>query len=204
MKSSSLLTTMVSRETYEDLTFFVGELTRWQGIKNLVGPQTLDNIWNRHVLDSLQLLTLAPKARIWLDLGSGAGFPGLILALALKGQKNSCINLVESNGRKCAFLRHIIRETRAPAVVHVQRIESYMAISQTVPDAITARALAPLSQLLNWSQNLLRDGAEGLFLKGKEVQSELTQAQNCWTFTSELVASLTDSSAKIVRITNFV
>jgi 16S rRNA (guanine527-N7)-methyltransferase len=105
----------VSRETREKLELLERELRRWQEIKNLVGPATLDRIWDRHIVDSLQLLDLAPEARTWLDLGSGAGFPGLVLAIA-GAERGLRVHLVESNSRKCAFLRHVVRLAGAPAI----------------------------------------------------------------------------------------
>lgn len=190
----------VSRETEDRLSLLVQELRRWQRVKNLVGPATLDHVWTRHIADSLQLLDLAPIAATWADLGSGAGFPGLVLAIAARERfPAAAVHLVESNGRKCAFLRHAARLTGAPAVVHEGRIEDEAARLPGV-DAVTARALAPLAQLLAWSQPLLMTGAVGLFPKGREVQAELTEAAKSWTYAADLLPSRTDSDGRIVRI----
>ena len=128
-RQKALVLCPVSRETEERLSVLVEELRRWQRVKNLVGPATLDRIWTRHVADSLQLLDLAPEsARTWLDLGSGAGFPGLVIAIAvLERVPGAVVHLVESNGRKCAFLRHAARLADAPAAVHEGRIEEEVA-----------------------------------------------------------------------------
>lgn len=190
----------VSRETQGALETYVDLLTRWQGVKNLVGPATLTEVWTRHVADSLQLAACAPEATRWLDLGSGAGFPGLVLAIAGRERSGFSVDLVESNARKCAFLREVARLTRAPARVHHARIEAILP-TLPLPDVVCARALAPLDRLLDWTAPLLRKGITGLFPKGREVESELTLARARWTFAAELIPSRTDSESRIVRIT---
>lgn len=189
----------VSRETMAALDVYVAQLARWQTVKNLVGPSTLAEVWSRHVADALQLLSLAPEARHWVDIGSGAGIPGLILAIAGK-ERGLRVTLVESNSRKCAFLSEAARLTGAPAEIRNGRIE---AILPTVTDAeiVCARALASLDQLLEWTGPMLKSGTTGLFPKGRDVQAELTQAAARWTFTHDLVPSRTDSEARIVRVT---
>src|SRR5437868_5041056 len=162
----------VSRETLRRLDLLVAELTRWQRIKNLVGPRTLPEVWLRHIADSLQLAAILPEARRWADLGSGAGFPGLVVAAALAGTPGAEVHLVESNARKCAFLRHAALAMAAPATVHEGRIEKIVPALPPV-DVVTARALAPLGQLLAWSEDLLKTAAVGLFPKGREVEAEL-------------------------------
>ena len=191
----------VSRETKEKLALLEQELRRWQAIKNLVGPATLDRIWDRHIVDSLQLLDLAPGARTWLDLGSGAGFPGLVLAIA--GQERGLkVDLVESNSRKCAFLRHIARLTGADATVHEARLETIVPRFVGRTDVVSARALASLTNLLEWTEPLLKAGTIGLFPKGRDVESELTEARESWTFDVEILPSRTDTDARILRITS--
>jgi 16S rRNA (guanine527-N7)-methyltransferase len=190
----------VSRETLERLDLLVAELRRWQRVKNLVGPATLERVWARHVADSLQLLDCAPAARVWLDLGSGAGFPGLVLAIAAPERTpGAVVHLIESNSRKCAFLRHAARLTGAGAVVHEGRIEDEVGRLSGV-DIVTARAVAPLTQLLAWSQPVLKTGAIGLFPKGREVEAELTVAAKSWTYGADLLPSRTDSDGRIVRV----
>ena len=189
----------VSRETTQALDTYVAQLTRWQTVKNLVGPSTLSEVWSRHIADTLQLLALAPEAKRWIDLGSGAGIPGLILAIAGK-EKGIHVTLVESNARKCAFLSEAARLTGAPATVRNARIEAVIGAEAGV-DIVCARALAALDQLLDWSAPLLKSGTTGLFPKGRDVQAELTQAAARWTFTYDLVPSRTESDARIVRVT---
>jgi len=193
----------VSRETGEKLALLAAELQRWQAIKNLVSPSTLDDVWSRHIADSLQLAELAPEGRTWVDLGSGAGFPGLVVALAIAGRPAAHVHLIESNGRKCAFLRHVARRTGAPVTVHEARLEAAAPGLTGKADVVTARALASLSQLLGWSQQLLKSGAMGLFLKGRDALAELTEAEKSWRFNVELLPSRTDSEARIVRVTSF-
>ncbi|MFB0488243.1 16S rRNA (guanine527-N7)-methyltransferase [Methylobacterium sp. OAE515] len=189
----------VSRETAERLDLYVAQLRRWQPIKNLVGPATLDEVWRRHIDDALQLLDLAPEARTWLDLGSGAGIPGLILAIA-GTERGIQVDLVESNARKCAFLTETARLTGAPVRVRNARIEAVIDAYQGI-EVVCARALAPLTQLLTWTAPLLKTGTTGLFPKGRDVQAELTQASAQWTVVNDLVPSRTDSAARIVRVT---
>jgi len=191
----------VSRETLEKLELLERELRRWQAIKNLVGPATLDQVWDRHIVDSLQLLDLAPEARTWVDLGAGAGFPGLVLAIA--GQERGLkVHLVESNSRKCAFLRQIARLTGASAIVHEARLEAVIPSFVGKADVVSARALASLTQLLEWTEPMLKTGTIGLFPKGRDVESELTEARKKWTFKADILPSRTDSEARILRITS--
>jgi 16S rRNA (guanine527-N7)-methyltransferase len=192
----------VSRETIEKLTLLVDELARWQSIKNLVGPATLEEVWSRHIADSLQLLDLAPDARTWLDLGSGAGFPGLVVAIAGAHRGLKEVHLVESNDRKCAFLRHVARLTAAPVTIHAKRLEDVIPGFVGLTDIVSARALAALDQLLAWTEPLLTTGTTGLFPKGRDATSELTQARKTWTFALDTYPSQTDSSARILKITS--
>jgi 16S rRNA (guanine527-N7)-methyltransferase len=201
MTSSGMPALDVSRETRERLELLERELRRWQAIKNLVGPATLDRIWDRHIVDSLQLLDLAPEARTWLDLGSGAGFPGLVLAIA-GAERGLKVHLVESNSRKCAFLRHIARLAGAPATVHEARLETVVPGFVGRADVVSARALAALAQLLDWTEPRLKAGAIGLFPKGRDVEIELTGARKRWTFDADILPSRTDSEARILRITS--
>ena len=191
----------VSRETFEKLKLLERELRRWQVIKNLVGPATLDQIWERHIVDSLQLLDLAPEAKTWLDLGSGAGFPGLVLAIA-GAERGLKVHLVESNSRKCAFLRNIARLTGSNATVHEARLETVIPGFVGKADVVSARALAALDQLLDWTAPLLKAGTIGLFPKWRDAEIELTEARKKWTFGVETLPSSTDSSARILRITS--
>jgi 16S rRNA (guanine527-N7)-methyltransferase len=198
-RAAALALTPVSRETSGRLDLLARELRRWQEVKNLVGPGTVDRVWTRHIADSLQLLDIMPEARSWVDLGAGAGFPGLVIGIAAMEQDGMRVELVESNGRKCAFLRHVVRLTGAPVSIHQARVEAV--IGRFVGhDVVTARALAPLPQLLAWAEPLLTTGTTGLFPKGREAEAELTEAAKSWRFDAELVPSRTDSAGRIVRI----
>lgn len=191
----------VSRETVGALDLYVSQLTRWQTVKNLVGPATLAEVWERHIADALQLLALAPDATRWVDLGSGAGIPGLILAIAGRDRPGFRMDLVESNARKCAFLTETARLTAAPVTVHNARIEAVID-GFTDAEIVCARALAPLKQLLAWTEPLLTKGTTGLFPKGRDAAAELTEADREWTFARDLIPSRTDSQARIVRVTS--
>jgi 16S rRNA (guanine527-N7)-methyltransferase len=199
-RARALALTPVSRETEERLALLVTELERWQVAKNLVSSTTLAEVWTRHVADSLQIQALAPEARRWLDLGSGGGFPGLVVGICLAGRAGGHIDLVESNARKCAFLRHAARVTEAPVTVHAARIEDVVGNFVGKVDVVTARALAPLPQLLDWCNELLRTGTLGLFPKGQHLDAELTEASKYWKIQSSAVPSVTDSAARILMV----
>jgi 16S rRNA (guanine527-N7)-methyltransferase len=186
-------------ETIERLVALVALLRRWQAAKNLVGPRTLDEVWARHVADSWQLAGLAPLDATWADLGSGAGFPGLVIAAAMRQGGAGHVHLIESNGRKCAFLREAARMLALPATVHDGRAE---AVLPGLPGVrvVTARALAPLVDLLALAAPVVEKGGLGLFPKGREAQRELTEAARRWTFTADSIPSRTDSSGVILRI----
>jgi 16S rRNA (guanine527-N7)-methyltransferase len=192
--------TPVSRETAVRLDRFVELLLAWQQTLNLVAGSTIRAVWTRHIADSLQLLGLAPVAKIWLDLGSGAGFPGLVIACALADSSGCQVHLVESNTRKAAFLREATRILHLPAVVHCARIEEFMRHRGAAADIVTARALAPLPRLLEYAAPALERGAQGLFPKGQDVEAELTEAAKSWNIAAELVPSLTDPKARIVVV----
>ena len=192
--------TPVSRETADRLDRFVQLLLTWQKTTHLISPSTIPNLWTRHVADSLQLLDLAPTARLWVDLGSGGGFPGLVIACALAETPGARIHLVESNTRKAAFLREAARVTGAPAVIEAMRIEKFVANFSAVPDVLTARALLPFKPLLDQSFSLLSRGGFGLFPKGQDVAAELTEAGKYWNIDYTLAPSRTDSLARIVVV----
>ncbi len=188
----------VSRETVARLDAYAALLVRWQRAKNLVGPETLRHLWVRHFADSAQLLPLAPKARCWVDLGSGAGLPGMVVAILLADLPDAEIHLVESNARKCAFLRAAARETGAPAKIHATRIADFVTGFRGTADAVTARALAPLEDLVAMTSPLIDGGATGLFHKGREVEAELTAASGYWKLNVERVPSRTHSDGTIL------
>jgi 16S rRNA (guanine527-N7)-methyltransferase len=192
--------TSVSRETWKRLERFVALLLEWQQTRNLIAASTIPNIWTRHVADSLQLLDLAPGAKIWVDLGSGGGFPGLVLACALADREEGRMHLVESTAKKCAFLQAVTDELALPADVQCQRAEEFIPAFPPKADVVTARAVAPLPRLLGMAFPLLKRGGVGLFLKGQDVGSELTEASKYWKIKHKLVPSRTDERARIVVI----
>jgi len=201
-RARALALTPVSRETLDRLDRFVETLLAWQQRINLIAPSTEPKLWTRHIADSLQLLALAPQARIWIDLGSGGGFPGLVIACALADKPGARVHLVESSTKKAAFLREAARATGAPAQIHAVRIEDFVENLSMAVDVVTARALAPLVRLLAATYPLLKTGTLGLFPKGQDVDAELTEAAKCWSIQSSLAPSLTDPNAKIVRVTS--
>jgi 16S rRNA (guanine527-N7)-methyltransferase len=198
-RAAAKLLGCVSRETAGKLDIYEAELRRWQRIKNLVGPSTLGEIRERHFADSLQLADLA-EGDVWADLGSGAGFPGLVIAIARSGTQ---VHLVESDSRKCAFLRHAARATGVPAKVWEGRIEAVLPKLDPVPTVVTARALASLDDLLALAAPLLMKGAIGLFPKGRDYSSELTKAAESWRFAADAIPSAVDPDGRILRIRRF-
>jgi len=190
----------VSRETAARLDLFVAHLLRVAPHLNLIARSTLPHVWTRHVADSLQLLPLAPDAKCWIDLGSGAGFPGLVIACALAGRPGAAVHLVESIGKKAAFLREAVNLLQVPAVIHAVRIEDFGKNFKLRPDVVTARALAPLDELLKLAQPLLKTGAQGLFPKGQDVEVELTLASKYWNIEAQLVPSTTSPEGRIVVV----
>ena len=200
-RARALALTPVSRETLARLDHFVATLLAWQRRINLIAPSTEPKLWTRHIADSLQLLALAPEAKTWVDLGSGGGFPGLAIASALADRPGARVHLVESNAKKAAFLREAARAAGAPAEVHAVRAEDFVENFASPVDVVTARALAPLAELLTAAYPLLKSGVVGLFPKGQDVGAELTEAAKCWSIRSTLAPSLTDSKGQIVRVT---
>ena len=196
----ALLGDSVSRETWRRLEQFVDLFLSRQRSTNLVASSTVPRLWTRHIADSLQLLALAPTARRWLDLGAGGGFPGLVIACALATEEGAQVHLVESVQKKAAFLRAAAGELSLPAIVHAQRIEDFVSGTTERFDVVTARALAPLDKLIGYAIPLLKTGVLGLFLKGQDVEAELTQAAKSWTIEADLVTSRTDPRSRIVRV----
>jgi 16S rRNA (guanine527-N7)-methyltransferase len=191
----------VSGETAARLDRFVDVLLHWQRRANLVSSSTLQRLWTRHVADSLQLVPLVPDAEVFVDLGSGGGFPGMVIACAIAGtRERPAVHLVESNGKKSAFLRQAAREAAVPAVIHHERIEEFVRHFTGKADVVTARAVAPLPKLLGLAEPLLNKGAIGLFLKGQDVDAELTEASKCWSIEATLKPSVTDARGRIVFI----
>jgi 16S rRNA (guanine527-N7)-methyltransferase len=184
----------VSRETRERLNTYADLLRKWQRSINLVGPRTIDDLWNRHFTDSAQLLPLIPTtARMLVDFGSGAGFPGLVLAILGVAE----VHLIESDQRKATFLREVARATGTPVTVHAKRIEQ---VAPFPADIVSARALAPLSDLLGFAAPFLHPDSLCLFPKGQMAEDELTAASKTWNINVDRIQSVTDPSATILRV----
>jgi 16S rRNA (guanine527-N7)-methyltransferase len=186
--------TNVSRETLDRLCIYVDLLKSWNRRINLVGRNTVGDVWRRHILDSAQLYPLIPaECRSLVDLGSGAGLPGLVLSIF--GVANC--HLIDSDGRKAAFLREAIRVTNADATVHLARLDRAKAPRA---DVVTARALGPLTELVEISQRFLKPGGVCLFLKGRSVEEELTELAKRWKIPVERCPSLSDPLGSIIRL----
>lgn len=189
----------VSRETLADYQAWHALLLKWNRSINLVSPSALDDFWRRHALDSWQIWPHAPKtAEKFIDLGSGAGFPGLAMAMSCKARGQGDVTLVESAGKKTTFLRTVIRELGLPASATSQRAEK---ITPEPHDVITARAFAPLPRLFSYAQPFWGEGTVGLFLKGEAAQEELTQASKEWTYDVEKIPSRSDATGCLLKIT---
>jgi 16S rRNA (guanine527-N7)-methyltransferase len=199
-KVAALALTPVSRETEERLDRYLGLLLEWQAKTNLVAPSTLPRLWTRHVSDSLQLLALAPAAKIWVDLGSGGGFPGVVLACALADTSGAAVHLIERNSKKAAFLREAVRVAALPGIVHLAEIGDTVERITGPVDCVTARALAPLHQLIGFAEPLTRRGAKALFLKGQDVEAELTEATKYWNIQPKLHSSRSGGQGWIVEL----
>jgi len=200
-RAAALKLTPVSRETEARLERYVDLLLLWQAKTNLISPATLPQIWTRHIADSLQLLRLAPDARTWLDFGSGGGFPGVVLACAMAEVEGGRVNLVERNAKKAAFLREALRVTGGSGQVILADIGDSVDSFVGKVDCVTARAVAPLHQLIGFSEPLLTsDRTKALFLKGQDVDAELTEATKYWKLKPRLHPSLTGGQGWIVEL----
>jgi len=179
-----------------DLERFREILVDWSGRMNLVGASTLDSYWSRHVWDSAQLLPLAPDAQTWADLGAGAGFPGLVLAVMLKGRPGARVHLVESMAKRCRFLAEVVSALALPAQIHNARAEDV----KLKVDVVTARAVAPLTRLLMFAAPYFSRGARGLFLQGQDIDAELEDAHAAWRFDVDVLPSQSDPRGRILSI----
>jgi 16S rRNA (guanine527-N7)-methyltransferase len=179
-----------------DLLRYREMLEDWNGRMNLVGPSAMAVFWSRHALDSAQLIRLAPDALTWADLGTGAGLPGLVLAILLKEREGAQVHLVESLAKRCRFLAEVVGELKLPATVHNMRAEE----GKIAVQVVTARAVAALPKLLGFAEPYLKRGARGLFLKGQAAEAELAEARQGWRLDAELVQSLSDPDGRIVDI----
>lgn len=187
----------VSRETMARLETYLAALEKWNKAINLVGKSSLEDPWRRHFLDSAQLNDWIPEGSAsLLDVGSGAGFPGLVLAILGEGKLN--VNLCESDGRKATFLREVARLTETPVTVMSQRIED---LEPFPVDIITARALAPIATILELCEGFIGRGTQLLLLKGGQTHNELTEAEKSWNIRAELIPSRSDKTGLIAHIT---
>jgi len=198
----------VSHETYQTLGHFADMLWQWQKHINLVANSTINDIWQRHILDSAQLFLFAPQAQHWLDLGSGGGFPALVLACLLKQQNQqsgagASVTLIESNGKKAAFLREVIRRLELPAIVHQARIETILP-KLPVPEIITARALSSLDALCGYIAPLMaRPGGKAchaLLQKGQSAAAEISEARRNWQFSIDIFPSRLQNESSVLVI----
>jgi 16S rRNA (guanine527-N7)-methyltransferase len=185
-----------SPQQIADLTVYRDLLAAWNENMNLVGPATIATFWSRHAWDSAQLKPLAPEARTWADLGTGAGLPGVVLAILAKADATTHVHLVESMAKRCRFLSEVVTRLGLPATIHQARAENL----DLHVDIVTARACAPLGRLLGFAQPYLRRGAQALFLKGQEVEAELKEASRGWDFDAEVIPSRSDERGRIVRV----
>ena len=199
-RSTHPLLASLPEETLRRLEIYAKLLGKWQRVINLVGKSSLDDLWVRHFADSLQVSQAVPEARRWLDLGSGAGFPGLVTAIKFADDPEARVHLVESSRRKCAFLQTVIRETSAPAIVHCGRLEKILpALDETI-DAVSARALAPLEVLLGYAEKFFDQGAVGVFSKGKLFAAELTDSLTAGKYLITTMESQTSPTARLVLV----
>jgi 16S rRNA (guanine527-N7)-methyltransferase len=197
-RERALALTPVSRETAVLLDRFVVLLLATQSHTNLIGPATVAQLWTRHIADSLQLIDLVPAAQTWLDIGSGGGFPGLVLACAFAERPGVAVHLVESQGKKAAFLRQVVGELGLPATVHHRRVEG--AALDLAPDAVTARAVAPLPRLLGYVAPFVKSGAKALLPRGQDIEAELTEAAKYWNIAAEQTPSRTNPASRILIV----
>ncbi|MBO6724544.1 MAG: 16S rRNA (guanine(527)-N(7))-methyltransferase RsmG [Rhizobiaceae bacterium] len=189
----------VSRETFLRLSAFQATFERWAARINLAAPSTIPELWSRHILDSAQLLPLAPNALRWLDLGSGGGFPGAVLSVLLADRDGASITLVESNQKKTSFLRNAI--VGSPGSVVAKRIEDVWGDFEDA-QIITARALAPLNKLLGLAEPWLTAGAIALFHKGRDYRREIEESRDAWQFSLVEHPSAIDAASVILEISD--
>jgi 16S rRNA (guanine527-N7)-methyltransferase len=191
----------VSRETFGSLKEFEALFQKWNAHINLVAPSTVGDIWGRHILDSAQLFQLAPSATRWVDLGSGGGFPGLVLAFLLRDRQDSTIHLIESNRKKASFLQSVTGQFDLPARIVAKRVEDcYPLVIR--PQIVTARALAPLSMLLDMTAPWLKAGTTALFHKGRDYRSELAESAHRWSFDLVEHQSMIDRQSVVLELRN--
>ncbi|MGD0185346.1 MAG: 16S rRNA (guanine(527)-N(7))-methyltransferase RsmG [Roseiarcus sp.] len=199
-RARALALVPVSPETEARLAIYVELLGRWRKVTNLISAASFAEVWTRHIADSAQLLALAPQARRWVDIGSGAGFPGMVIAIQLADAPGARVHCLESDRRKCAFLREVARATGAAAEIHPVRIESIDPATLAPVDAVTARAFAPLPRVLEFAKVWIAQGAVGVFPRGRSAEAQLEIAPAAPDLAIEIFASKLDPEAAILRV----
>ena len=199
-RQAALRLVPVSRETEDRLAAFVDLLDRWRKTTNLVADSTFPSVWTRHIADSAQLIGLAPEAKRWVDMGSGAGFPGLVIAIQLADVPGAVVHCIESDQRKCAFLREAARATGAAARIHPKRVEAIEPESLGAVDAVTARAFAPLPLTLKLARPWLERGAMAVFPRGESARDQLAALPEATAYAIEALPSVVNPKAAILRI----
>lgn len=199
-RARGLALTPVPESVLTRLDAFVSLLLDWQARMNLIASSTIPQLWTRHVADSLQLLPLVPDAKIWVDLGSGGGFPAIPVACTLAEKPGAHVHLVESNGKKASFLREAVRVTGIPATVHHESAEKFGDSFRQPVDVVSARALAPLNLLCHQVLPFMVLGATGLLQKGQDVEAELTDTAKYWNIKAEKVPSRTSPEGCILIV----
>jgi len=199
-RANALALVPLAPETEARLAVYVDLLARWRNATNLISEASFAEVWTRHIADSAQLLALAPHARRWVDMGSGAGFPGMVIAIQLADVAGARVHCIESDRRKCAFLREVARAAGAPAEIHAARIESIDPQALAPVDAVTARALAPLPRLIEFAKVWIAHGAVGVFPRGRSAEAQLETHPAAPGLAIDLVASKLDPEAAIVRV----
>ncbi|WP_353621140.1 16S rRNA (guanine(527)-N(7))-methyltransferase RsmG [Labrenzia sp. R4_2] len=193
----------VSRETLDRLQTYVDLVLKWQPAQNLIAPSTIPDIWTRHVADSLQTQWSYPEAKIWVDIGSGGGFPGVVTAILLADEPDAHVHMIESNQRKAAFLRTALRETGSKGTVHAGRIESVAEGWTYGPvDAVSARALASLKLLFDLAEPFTAQGAKAVFHKGQDFRRELDEVSDSWQFDLVEKESVVDPLSRMLLFSN--
>jgi 16S rRNA (guanine527-N7)-methyltransferase len=199
-RQAALRLVPVSRETEDRLAAFVDLLERWRHKTNLVADSTFASVWTRHIADSAQLIALAPKAKRWIDMGSGAGFPGLVIAIQLAAVPGAVVHCIESDQRKCAFLREAARATGAAAAIHPLRVEAIELSSLGPVDAVTARAFAPLPLTIKLATPWLERGATAVFPRGESAREQIAALPETTVYAIEALPSVVNPKASILRM----
>ena len=198
-RARALALVPLAPETEARIAVYVDLLARWRTVTNLISEASFTEVWTRHIADSAQLLALAPHARRWVDMGSGAGFPGMVIAIQLADVPGARVHCIESDRRKCAFLSEVARAVGAPAEIHPARIESIDPQALAPVDAVAARALAPLPRLIEFARVWIADGAVALFPRGRSAKAQLETLSAAPDLAIDLVASKLDPEAAILR-----